>query len=176
MPCILRITAFVFAAVVCAGVCAQGWPTNAVKIVVPYPPGGGIDLLARQLAERFHAQWGQPVVVENKPGGSTIIGVDMVAKSPADGHTILLTTDASFSINRHLFTKLPYDAQKDFAPVTNLILLQQLLLAHPGLAANNLQELIGLAKAKPGSINYASYGSGSQPHLTWRRQHLQGSR
>jgi tripartite-type tricarboxylate transporter receptor subunit TctC len=144
---------------------AQSWPAKPVKIVVPYPPGGGIDVLARQLADKFSPAWGQPVVVENRPGGSTIPGTDAVAKAAPDGHTLLLTTDASFSINPHLFAKLPYDAQRDFVPVTLLILLQQLLVANPALPAGNLKELIALAKAKPGSLNYASYGSGSQPHL-----------
>jgi tripartite-type tricarboxylate transporter receptor subunit TctC len=104
-------------------------------------------------------------VVENKPGANTIVATDSVAKSPADGHTVLMTTDATFSINPHLYARLPYDAQRDFAPVTMLVLLQQLLVAHPSLPANSLSELIALAKAKPGAINYASYGSGSQPHL-----------
>jgi tripartite-type tricarboxylate transporter receptor subunit TctC len=151
---------------ICTSAAAQGWPTKGVRIVVPYPPGGGIDILARQLAEKFAPQWGQAVLVENRPGGSTIPGTDAVAKAAPDGHTLLLTTDASFSINPHLFAKLPYDAQRDFIPVTMLILLQQLLVAHPALPANNLAELIALAKAKPGSLNYASYGSGSQPHLS----------
>jgi tripartite-type tricarboxylate transporter receptor subunit TctC len=133
--------------------------------VVAYPPGGGIDVLGRQLAEKLTPVWGQPVVVENRPGANTIVATDAVAKSAADGHTILLTTDATFSINPHLYAKLPYDAQRDFAPVTMLVLLQQLLVAHPSLPANTLEELIKLARAKPGSINYASYGSGSQPHL-----------
>lgn len=144
---------------------AQGWPTKPVRIVVAYPPGGGIDVMARQIAEKLSAAWGQPVVVENKPGANTIIATDAVAKSAPDGATILMTTDATFSINPHLYRKLPYDAQKDFQPVTMLVLLQQLLVGHPSLPANTLQELIALAKAKPGSINYASYGSGSQPHL-----------
>jgi len=104
-------------------------------------------------------------VVENKPGANTIVATDAVAKSPADGHTILMTTDATFSINPHLYAKLPYDARRDFSPVTMLVLLQQLLVAHPALPANSLSELISLAKARPGAINYASYGSGSQPHL-----------
>ena len=145
---------------------AQSWPAKPVRIIVPYPPGGGIDILARQLADRVAPQWGQAVVVENRPGGSTIQGTDAVAKAAPDGHTLLLSTDASFSINPHLFAKLPYDAQRDFAPVTMLIVLQQLLVANPGVPANNLKELIALAKAKPGSLNYASYGSGSQPHLS----------
>jgi len=144
---------------------AYAWPTKPVRIVVAYPPGGGIDVLARQLADKLAPAWGQPVVVENKPGANTIVATDAVAKSTPDGHTILMTSDATFSINPHLYAKLPYDAQRDFAPVTMLVLLHQLLVAHPALPANSLSELISLAKAKPGSLNYASYGSGSQPHL-----------
>jgi tripartite-type tricarboxylate transporter receptor subunit TctC len=145
---------------------AQGWPSKPVRIVVAYPPGGGIDVLGRQLAEKLTPAWGQPVVVENKPGANTILATDSVAKSAADGHTILLTTDATFSINPHLYAKLPFDTQHDFVPVTMLVLLQQLLVANPSLPANTLAELIRLAKEKPGTINYASYGSGSQPHLS----------
>ena len=144
---------------------AHAWPTKPVRIVVAYPPGGGIDVLARQLADKLTPAWGQPVVVENRPGANTIVATDAVAKSAADGHTILMTTDATFSINPHLYAKLPYDAQRDFTPVTMLVLLHQLLVAHPSLPANSLSELISLAKQKPGAINYASYGSGSQPHL-----------
>jgi tripartite-type tricarboxylate transporter receptor subunit TctC len=143
---------------------AQAWPTKPVRIVVAYPPGGGIDVMARQLAEKLTPAWGQPVVVENKPGANTIVATDAV-RSAGDGHTILMTTDATFSINPHLYARLPYDAQKDFAPVTMLVLLQQLLVAHPAAPFNDLKGLIDAAKAKPGSINYASYGSGSQPHL-----------
>src|SRR3989440_2327119 len=145
---------------------AQPWPAKPVRIVVAYPPGGGIDVMARQIAERLTAAWGQPVVVENKPGANTIVAADAVAKSAPDGYTVLMTTDATFSINPHLYARLPFDPQRDFAPVTMLVLLQQLLVAHPSLPANSLEELIKLAKAKPGSINYASYGSGSQPHLS----------
>jgi tripartite-type tricarboxylate transporter receptor subunit TctC len=146
-----------------ASFAAQAWPTKPVRIVVAYPPGGGIDVMARQIGERLTRAWGQSVVVENKPGANTIVATDAVAKS--DNHTILMTTDATFSINPHLYAKLPYDAQRDFIPVTMLVLLQQLLVAHPSLPANTIPELVALAKAKPGSINYASYGSGSQPHL-----------
>jgi len=150
----------------CFAAHAQSWPTKPVRIVVAYPPGGGIDVMARQIAEKVTPAWGQPVVVENKPGANTILATDSVAKSAADGHTILMTTDATFSINPHLYSKLPFDTQRDFIPVTMLVLLQQLLVAHPALPASTLQDLIKLAKAKPGSINYASYGSGSQPHLS----------
>ena len=144
---------------------AQGtWPTRAVRIVVAYPPGGGIDVLARQLADRLAPQWGQAVVVENRPGGSTIPATELVARASADGYTILMTTDATFSINPHLFARLPY-SDRDFIPVTQLILLQQLLLAHPSVPAKDVKELVALARAKPGTLDYGSYGSGSQPHL-----------
>ena len=149
----------------CFAAHAQSWPTKPVRIVVAYPPGGGIDVMARQIAERLTAAWNQPVVVENKPGANTILATETVAKAAPDGHTVLMTTDATFSINPHLYAKLPYDAQRDFAPVTMLVLLQQLLVAHPSLPASTVPELVALAKAKPGAINYASYGSGSQPHL-----------
>jgi tripartite-type tricarboxylate transporter receptor subunit TctC len=159
-----RILAVVLLAFATAA--AAQWPAKPVRIVVAYPPGGGIDILARQLAERLTAAWSQPVVVENRPGANTIVATDAVAKSAPDGHTVLMTTDATFSINPHLYAKLPFDTQRDFVPVTMLVLLQQLLVAHPSLPANTLPELIRLAKEKPGSINYASYGSGSQPHLS----------
>ena len=144
---------------------AQSWPTKPVRIVVAYPPGGGIDVMGRQIAEKLTGMWGQPVVVENRPGANTIVATDAVAKSAPDGYTVLMTTDATFSINPHLYQKLPFDTQRDFIPVTMMVLLQQLLVAHPSVPANSLAELIALAKARPGSINYASYGSGSQPHL-----------
>ena len=150
----------------CFAAAAQSWPAKPVRIVVAYPPGGGIDVMARQIAEKLTSQWGQSVVVENRPGANTIIAADAIAKSPADGHTLLMTTDATFSINPHLYARLPYDAERDFVPVTMLVLLQQLLVAHPSLPADTLPELIKLAKTKPGGIRYASYGSGSQPHLS----------
>jgi len=149
-----------------AGAQAQSWPAKPVRIVVAYPPGGGIDVMARQIGERLTAAWGQPVVVENKPGANTILATDTVAKSAPDGTTVLMTTDATFSINPHLYAKLPFDTQRDFIPVTMLVLLQQMLVANAKLPFNNLEDLVKAAKAKPGSINYASYGSGSQPHLS----------
>ena len=144
----------------------EAFPTKPVRIVVAYPAGGGIDVMARQIAGKLSGPWGQPVVVENKPGANTILAADAVAKAAPDGHTILFTTDATFSINPHLYAKLPYDAQRDFIPVTMLVLLQQMLVAHPSVQASTLDELIKLAKQNPGKINYASYGSGSQPHLS----------
>src|SRR4051794_25458556 len=162
----MRLALALLLACVAVAAQAQTWPSKPVRIVVAYPPGGGIDVMGRQLAEKLTGMWGQPVVVENKPGANTIVATEAVAKSPADGHTLLLSTDATFSINPHLYAKLPFDTQRDFIPVTMLVLLQQLLVANPSLPANTLPELIRLAKAKPGTINYASYGSGSQPHLS----------
>src|SRR5437667_9512245 len=153
-------------ALCCFAADAGPWPAKPVRIVVAYPPGGGIDILARQLADKLAAQWGQPVIVENKPGANTIVAADAVAKASPDGHTVLMTSDATFSINPHLYARLPYDAQRDFVPVTMLVLLQQLLVANPGLPADTLTQLISYARDHPGKIYYASYGSGSQPHLS----------
>jgi len=145
---------------------AQSWPAKPVRIVVAYPPGGGIDVMARQVAEKLGAQWKQPVVVENRPGANTIVATEAVAKSAPDGYTLLMTTDATFSINPHLYAKLPFDTRRDFIPVTMLVLLQQLLVAHPAVPFDDLEGLIRFARANPGKLNYASYGSGSQPHLS----------
>lgn len=163
----MKILSSLFLLFFCAaGAGAQGWPAKPVRILVAYPPGGGIDVMARQIAEKLSPAWGQPVVVENKPGANTILAADSAAKSPPDGTTILMTTDATFSINPHLYARLPYDARRDFIPVTMLVLLQQLLVANPQLPVNTLAELIAYAKQNPGKVNYASYGSGSQPHLS----------
>ena len=144
---------------------AQGYPSKPIRIVVPYPAGGGIDLISRAIGNQLSQRWGQPVVIENKPGAGTIVAAEGVAKSAPDGYTLLVTTDSTISINPHLYAKLPYDPVKDFAPVMQLVLLNQLLLANAGVPANNLAELIAYAKANPAKLNYASYGSGSQPHL-----------
>src|SRR4051812_4545283 len=154
------------AAILLAFASAAAAQNKPVRMVVAYPPGGGIDVMGRQIAEKLTAMWGQPVVVDNRPGANTILAAETVAHAAPDGNTMLLTTDATFSINPHLYAKLPYDAERDFIPVTMLVLLQQLLVANPALPANTLPELIRLAREKPGAINYASYGSGSQPHLS----------
>lgn len=162
---LLALPSIALALLVPVAAWSQPFPAKSVRIIVPYPVGGGIDVLGRVLADRLQPQWGQSIVVENQPGSSTISATERAAKSPADGTTILLTTDSTFSINPHLFAKLPYDLQRDFAPVTLIVLLEQLLLAQPALPANSVAELVALARAKPGSLNYGSYGSGSQPHL-----------
>lgn len=143
---------------------AQEWPTRPVKLIVPYPAGGGVDVMARALAQRLQDKWQQPITIDNRPGANTLIGTEAVARS-TDNHTLLFTTDATFTINPHLYNKLPYDAEKDFAPVTQLVAFSQMLVANASLPANTLKEVLALAKEKPGSLSYASYGPGSQPQL-----------
>ncbi len=143
----------------------QGYPNKTIRIVVPYPAGGGIDLISRAIGNQLSQRWGQPVVIENKPGSGTIVAAEGVAKAAPDGYTLMVTTDSTISVNPHLYARLPYDPVKDFAPITQMVLLNQLLLANAAVPANNLKELIAYAKANPGKLNYASYGSGSQPHL-----------
>ena len=144
---------------------AQDFPTQPVKLVVPYPPGGGVDVLARALGDRLAQAWGRPVIVENKPGASTILGAEAVVKSAPDGHTLLFTTDQTITSNPHMFKKLSYDPLNDLAPVTQLVDLHQMVVVHPSVAANTMAELVALAKAKPKTLNYSSFGTGSQPHL-----------
>jgi len=146
---------------------AQPYPSKAVRIVVPYPPGGGGDLLGRLFSARLSQLWGQPVVVENKPGAATIIGTDAVAKAEPNGYTLLLTSDASITSNPHLYSKLPYDPLKDLAPVTLLIRTNMVVVVHPSVPVRTLTELVALAKAQPGKLNYASSGGGSSPHLSF---------
>ena len=152
---------------------AQAFPSGTVRLVVPYPAGGGVDGMARPIAERLTRLWGQPVVIENKAGGSTIIGTDAVAKSAPDGLTLLFTSDSSITSNPHLFANLPFDPVKDLVPVTQLIDLHQMVVVHPSVGANTMQELVTLAKAKPGQLNYGSYGAGSQPNLLFESLRVQ---
>lgn len=160
-------------AVAAAGLCASvagaqtvsgEWPTKPVRIVVVYPPGGGIDLIARNLGKQLSDLWGVPVVVENRPGAGTTLGAGVAAKSPADGYTLLMT-DVSFAIAPGLYKSLPYDTLRDFAPITLLNTVDDILVVNPSVPANNVRELIALAKAKPGGLMYASAGNGTLNHL-----------
>jgi tripartite-type tricarboxylate transporter receptor subunit TctC len=150
---------------------AQDFPSRIVKLVVPYAAGGGVDGLARPLADRLGRVWGQTVIVENKPGASTMIGGAEVARSPADGHTLFFTSDSSITSNPHLFKKMSYDPIKELAPVTQLIDLHQFVLVNPSISANTMKELVALAKEKPNAMNYGSFGKGSQPHLLFAMLH-----
>jgi tripartite-type tricarboxylate transporter receptor subunit TctC len=143
---------------------AAGYPTRPIRFVVPFPPGGGGDITARSVSQRLAENLGQSVVIDNRGGGSTIIGTDVVAKAPADGHTILIVT-STFAINPSLHPKLPYDSLRDLAPVTQLASTPYVVVVHPSLAATNIKELIALARAKPRQLSYASVGNGSATHL-----------
>ena len=143
---------------------AQAYPTGPVRLVVPFPPGGTADPVARTVAQRLTQQLGQQVVVDNRAGGSTIIGTEIVAKAAPDGQT-LLSAPFSFSANPSLFAKLPYDPMKDFVPITLLGATPIVLLVHPSFPARTVKELIAMAKAKPGEINYGSAGNGTSNHL-----------
>jgi tripartite-type tricarboxylate transporter receptor subunit TctC len=141
------------------------FPNRQVRIVVPFPPGGGLDALARALADRLQLAWRQPVVVDNRPGGSTVPGTDIVAKAPADGHTLLITADNSITSNPHLIRNLPHDPMRDLAPVSLLVDVHQMVLVHPSVGARNMADLVEAARAAPGRFNFGSYGIASQPHL-----------
>ena len=147
------------------GAQAQTFPTKPVTIVVTSAPGGAADATARALALHLGKAWNQQVIIENKPGGNTQIAADYVAKATPDGHTLLLGPDVTFTVNPHLYRKLSYDPVKDFEPITGLTVLHQSLVTHPSLAANSVAELLALAKAKPGTLNYGTFGLGSAGHL-----------
>jgi tripartite-type tricarboxylate transporter receptor subunit TctC len=157
--------AIVLGSLLSASASAQSFPVGLVKIVVPYPAGGGVDGLARALGESLSQIWKQPVVIENKPGASTMIGGEFVVRAPADGYTLLLTSDSSITSNPFLFPKANFDPVKDLAPITQLIDLNQIVLLNPSVPANTVAELVALSKQNKGSLNYGSYGNGSQPHL-----------
>jgi tripartite-type tricarboxylate transporter receptor subunit TctC len=142
----------------------DAFPTRTVRIVVPFPPGGLNDLVARTLAQRMSEEWKQPVVVENRAGAGTIIGTEAVAKSPADGYTILLSSVAH-SINPSLYSKLPYDPQKSLTQVSILASSPFILCVRPTLGVNTLEEFLAYAKAHPGKLTYGSTGSGGSAHL-----------
>ena len=143
---------------------ASSYPDKPVRFVVPYPPGGGTDVIARIVHERFQAALGQTIVIENKGGAGGSVGTDVVAKSAPDGYTVLFTL-SSHTINPAIFPKLAYDTQKDFEPIGSVASLPQILVANPQFPANTVADLIALAKAKPDTLSFASVGNGSPGHL-----------
>lgn len=164
-----RVAAFTLTAAMafCASAIAadDGYPSKPVRMVVPFPPGGATDNLARALAPKFGEFLGQQVIVDNKAGANTIVGAELVAKAPADGYTVLMTIDSTLSINPSLYAKLPYDPLEDFMPVTVIATVPQVLVVHSSVPAKNIDQLLALARAKPGGLNYASIGTGSPQQL-----------
>ena len=144
---------------------AQSYPVKPIRMITPYAAGGGSDTLARILGQKLLEAWGQPVVVDNRPGGGGIIGAETVARATPDGYTLFVTPSAVLTINPHLYSKLRYDTFKDFAPITMASNSPYFLVVHPKIPAASIKELITYAKANPGKMNYSSSGNGSSTHL-----------
>ena len=144
---------------------AQSYPAKPIRLVVPYPPGGPLDIMARAIGQKLTEAWGQAVVVDNRAGAGGNIGADLVAKSPADGYTLLMGAVATHAINPTLYAKIPYDPVKDFSPVALVAQVPNILVVTPSIAAKTVKELIDLARAKPGSLNFGSGSTGSTGHL-----------
>ncbi len=144
---------------------AQNYPNHAIRLVVPSSPGGGTDITGRIVAQKLSEQLGQQVVVDNRAGAGTIIGIEIAAKAPPDGYTLLMGL-STLAINPSMYAKLPYDAIKDLAPISLAVLSPNILTVHPSLPAKNLKEFIALAKARPGTITFGSAGQATSPHLS----------
>ena len=147
------------------GVGAQAYPSKAVRVVVPIAAGGLVDILARNITPELSRVWGQSVIVENRPGGNTILGAVVVAKSAPDGYTLLMTNPTTASMNQFLYKKLPYDAERDFQMVFNIGFAPTIMAIHPAVPANTLQEFVAYVKSRPGQVNYGSFGIGSTAHI-----------
>ena len=161
---IRKIAALLLAAVA-FGAAAQDYPNRPIRMVVPFAPGGGADIVARAVAAPLAKRLGQPIVVDNKPGGGATLGADIVAKAPADGYTILYTTPGPQMTNPWLMAKLPYDPEKDLVPVSEVAIVPNVLVVPKDLPVKSLKEMIQYAKAHPGKVNYASAGAGASSHL-----------
>ena len=152
---------------------ADGYPSHPIRIVVPFTPGGSTDVLARAIGQELTRAWGQAVVIDNLPGAGGSIGADKVAKAPPDGYTLLMGHIGTLAVNPSLYPRLPYNPVKDFAPVAWVARVPNVLVVHPSVPARTLQELVALAKAKPGSLNYGSGGNGSAANLATEYLKLQ---
>lgn len=159
-----RFLIVMLAALLPALAMAQDYPAKPIRIIVPFPPGGPADLLARSIGQKLSDAWGQPVIAENKVGAAGNLGVDFAAKSPADGYTLVVVPTGNIAVNPTLYPKLPYKPS-DLAPITMLATVENVLVVNPSVPANSMKELVALAKAKPGSLTFASPGAGSQAHL-----------
>jgi tripartite-type tricarboxylate transporter receptor subunit TctC len=165
IPIVSAALAFAVLAGHVAPAAAEDYPARPLRIVVPYPPGGTSDILARSIGQKLGESLGQPIVVENKPGANGNVGADLVAKAPPDGYTLLLADIGALAISPSVYPTLPFDPTKDFAPVTMVAYSPHILVVHPAVAASSVKELIALAKAKPGKLNFAISGVGGAPHL-----------
>jgi tripartite-type tricarboxylate transporter receptor subunit TctC len=166
-----RVALPMMAAAACCAAClpataqTQAYPTRAIRIVVPFPPGGTSDILSRTIGQKLTEEWGQTVITDNRPGAAGNIASEFVARSKGDGYTLYINTVGTHAINPAIYAKLTFDPIKDFTAITNLVNLQSVLLVHPSVPVRNVKELIALAKKRPGDLQYSSAGSGAQPHL-----------
>lgn len=183
---IIRFLTFVFSAVLAVGLTARaqaqapaagasGFPNKPLRLICPFPPGGAVDIATRAIATELSKNLGQPVTVDNKPGAGGNIGGQEAARAPADGYTLFMTTSGIQAINPALYAKMPFDPSKDLAPISALVSLNNVLVLHPSVKANSVQEVIAMAKAKPGELNFASSGSGTSIHMSGEMfKHLAG--
>jgi tripartite-type tricarboxylate transporter receptor subunit TctC len=161
-----RIACAALAAVAAGTAVAQsGYPAKPVRLVVPSSAGGGTDIVARIIAPELSKRLGQQVVIDNRPGAGTMIGIEVAARSPADGYTLLMGL-STLAINSALYKKVPYDPQRDFAPITQAVSSASIIVVHPSVPVRTLKELIAFSRARPGQLNYASAGTGTYPHMT----------
>jgi tripartite-type tricarboxylate transporter receptor subunit TctC len=166
VPAYLLYGLMALAGGVCQSFAADDYPTKPVKIVVPYPPGGTTDIIARLISQKLSEGLGQPLIIDNKPGAGGIIGTSFVAKAPADGYTLDFGNIGPNAINPSMYPNLPYDPKKDFAPISIAVKVPFLLVTPPSVAAKTVRELIELGKARPGQLTFASVGNGSLSHVT----------
>src|SRR3990170_8936304 len=160
----LLVAAWCGASVLQAAAAAEAYPQRAIRLIVPFPPGGAVDILARILGPKLGEALGQQIVVDNRGGGAQVIATQLTAKALADGYTVMLAS-TTHGVNPGLQKKLPYDSLKDFTPITQIAESPILFVAHPSLGVSNIQELVALAKSRPGRIDYASPGAGTGGHM-----------
>jgi tripartite-type tricarboxylate transporter receptor subunit TctC len=161
----MRRSAIALLFVMAQGAMAQAYPTKPIRLVIPYPPGGPTDFVGRAVAARLTELLGQQMVVDNRPGAGTVIASEMIARAAPDGYNLLFGTGGGTFLAPLILPKVPYDPQKDYAPVAMLVMSPQVLVVHPAVGANSVKELIAVAKAKPGQLNFSSVGTGTSPHL-----------
>lgn len=164
--CVMKTLALVTLGLCPVVALAQAYPSKSIRLIVPFPAGGGVDFIGRIIAKGLSEQMGQQAVVDNRPGANAILGLEVLKAAPPDGYTIAAASAGPLTVNPHIYRKLSYDTLRDFTPISNMVNFPLLLVAHPSLPVKNVKELIALAKARPGEITYSSPGSGNSSHLT----------
>ncbi len=164
-PAPVAVLVLALCAIFPAAAYAAAYPTKPIRLIVPFPPGGGNDVIARVVGKQLSERWNQQVVIDNRGGANGMVGLSLLAQAAPDGYTLAVGAAGPLAVNPSLYSKMPYDSLKSFAPVTNMVNFPLLLVAHPSLPAKSVKELIALAKAQPGKLNFASPGSGNSGHL-----------